>query len=294
MDQFVAPSAENPSMVTLDVSRVVRKYLDVPYAAESERQVLDIYLPEEGEGPFPTIMFIHGGAFVGGAKRSGQMLYVADGIARGYAVVSMEQRLLPEGKFPLPVFDVKYAIRFLKEHAAEYKLDPDRMALAGDSAGAYHAVFAAATAQIPAFAGPDADCDFDYSVKAAIGLFGVYDLAMQSQFTIDAGPFPGAKAVFNFADMFAGGDTRACRALAYLTDCKTYVTSRMPKVLIETGDADMVVPYHASLELVDKIRKVCGEDRAKLVVYPGANHGAPEFISPENIEIIFDFLKEAL
>ncbi|MBR3060134.1 MAG: alpha/beta hydrolase [Oscillospiraceae bacterium] len=293
MDQFVKVPGDTPMHTVLDVSRVERKYLDLAYG-EHPRQKLDIYLPETGEGPFPVIVYIHGGAFVGGDKRDDQMLHAADGIARGYAVVSYEQRLLPEGVFPLPVYDTKAALRWLKAHAKEYCLDPERFAIAGDSAGAYHALFAAATQEIPAFDGPEAPRGGDSRVKAAIGLFGVYDLAMQAQFSFDQGPFPGAKEVFNFADMFAGGDTRKCKALGYLTDCKTWVTPAMPKVLIQCGDHDQIVPYKASLELADRIRAVCGEDRAELDVFPGALHGDPAYLTKENIERLFRFLDGVL
>ena len=293
MDQFVKVPSDNPMNSALDVSRVKRKFLDLSYG-DHPKQKLDIYLPETGEGPFPTVVYIHGGAFVGGDKRDDQMLYVADGIVRGYAVVSFEQRLLPEGVFPLPVFDTKAALRWLKAHAGEYCLDPERFAIAGDSAGAYHALFAAATQDIPAFEGPDAPVGADSKVKAAIGLFGVYDLAMQAQFSFDMGPFPGAKEVFNFADMFAGGDTRDCKALGWATDCKSWVSEKMPRVLIQCGDHDQIVPYKASLELVDRIRAVCGPDRAELDIMPNALHGDPQYITPENIDRLFKFLGEAL
>ena len=293
MDQFVKVPGSNPMNSLLDVSRVKRKFLDLAYGP-APKQKLDLYLPEEGEGPFPTVIYIHGGAFVGGDKRDDQMLYAADGIRRGYAVASVDQRLLPEGVFPLAVFDFKAGIRFLKENAGKYGLDPDRFAVAGDSAGAYHALFAAATQDIPAFEGPDAPAGADSRVKAAIGLFGVYDLAMQAQFSFDMGPFPGAKEVFNFADMFAGGDTRKCLALGSLTDCKFWVSANMPKVLIQCGDHDQIVPCKASLELVDRIRQVCGEDRAELDVFPNALHGDPAYITPENIDRLFAFLDKAL
>ena len=125
MDQFVKIPSENPMNSALDVSRVKRKFLDLAYG-EHPKQKLDIYLPETGEGPFPAIVFIHGGGFLSGDKRDGQMIYVTDGIARGYAVVSFDQRLLPEGVFPLPVYDAKAALRWLKVHAGEYCLDPER------------------------------------------------------------------------------------------------------------------------------------------------------------------------
>ena len=57
----------------IDPSQFERCYLDVPYASEDSRQVLDIWLPNEGEGPFPLIVFVHGGGWVSGNKRENNM-----------------------------------------------------------------------------------------------------------------------------------------------------------------------------------------------------------------------------
>ena len=217
----------------------------------------------------------------------------SDLIGEGFVCSEACRAFFTERIGPSFSFSVPFQ-KWLKAHAGEYHLDPERFAIAGDSAGAYHALFAAATQEVPAFDGPEAPMGGDSRVKAAIGLFGVYDLAMQAQFSFDQGPFPGAKEVFNFADMFAGGDTRKCRALGYLTDCKTWVTPAMPRVLIQCGDHDQIVPYKASLELADRIRAVCGEDRAELDIFPGALHGDPAYITKENIERLFRFLDSVL
>ena len=169
---------EDPSGSDMvDISGVKRKWLDVAYDSRSPSQVLDIYLPEEGEGPFPTYIFIHGGAFIAGDKQDLQFLLAADGVNRGYAVVSVEYRKGFESKAPAGLYDVKAAVRFLKAHAGEYRLDPQRFALGGDSAGAYYAVFAAATAAIPAFDGPAPVCPAaSGEVKAVVAQCGCYDL----------------------------------------------------------------------------------------------------------------------
>ena len=125
----------------VDVSPVTRKWLDVPYDDKSPSQVLDIYLPEEGEGPFPAYIFVHGGMFLLGDKQDMQFMLAIDGVNRGYAVISLEYRRALETKAPAALYDVKAALRFLRAHAAEYRLDPERFALGGDSAGAYYAVF---------------------------------------------------------------------------------------------------------------------------------------------------------
>ncbi len=119
----------------VDISGVKRKWLDVAYDSRSPSQVLDIYLPEEGEGPFPTYIFIHGGAFIAGDKQDLQFLLAADGVNRGYAVVSVEYRKGFESKAPAGLYDVKAAVRFLKAHAGEYRLDPQRFALGGTAPG---------------------------------------------------------------------------------------------------------------------------------------------------------------
>ena len=159
----------------VDISPVTRKWTDVAYDDKSPSQVLDIYLPEEGEGPFATYVFLHGGAFLFGDKQDVQFLLGIDGVNRGYAVVSVEYRRALETKMPAAVYDVKAALRFLRAHAAEYHLDPERFALGGDSAGAYYAVFAAATEGIAAFDGPDpANATFSSHVGAVIAQCGLY------------------------------------------------------------------------------------------------------------------------
>ena len=140
--KIVTPEAKPGefALPTMDVSAVKRKFLDIPYVpGGGNPQSLDIFLPDEGDGPFPTIIFIHGGAFWGGDKRDTQNIYLMNGIRRGYAVVNMNHRLSQEAKFPLPVYDVKAGVRFLRANAAKYCLDPDRFAVGGNSAGAYFA-----------------------------------------------------------------------------------------------------------------------------------------------------------
>ena len=112
---------------------VQRKWSDIAYANQSETQKLDIYLPEKGSGPFPVIISIHGGAFLGGDKIAAAAEMA--GLERGYALVRVNYRLYREARFPAPVYDVKAAVRFIKANAESYYLDSDRIAVWGDSAG---------------------------------------------------------------------------------------------------------------------------------------------------------------
>ena len=160
----------------IDVSGIKRKWLDVAYADQSPAQKLDIFLPDEGEGPFPVYIFMHGGAYLFGAKRDAQLFHAIDGVTKGYAVVTVEQRLAGEAQFPYGLFDLKAAIRYLRANAAQYKLDPEKFALAGDSAGAYYAIMCAATQDIPGFEDETmGNAGVSSKVQSVIGFYGGYD-----------------------------------------------------------------------------------------------------------------------
>lgn len=279
------------AMPVMDVSGVKRKFLDIPYVpGGGPRQSLDIFLPDEGEGPFPTIIFIHGGAFWGGDKRDMQNVYLMNGIRRGYAVVNVNHRLSDEVKFPLPVYDVKAAVRFLRANAAKYCLDGSRFAAGGNSAGAYFAAILGASAGVAALEDDSmGNPGVSSAVQAVIGLFGVYDLVEQSEFT-EKTPGMGGFKMPNFADQFAGVVCRDCPELMALTWPGSYVTKDCPPTLIQGGTADEVVPYEASPELVAKINAVCGEGRAILQSLEGRTHGHPDYAAPENEDRLFAFL----
>jgi acetyl esterase/lipase len=284
------------ALPTLDVSGLKRKFLDLNYAGTDDaRQTLDLYLPDEGDGPFPLIVFIHGGAFIGGDKRDFQVAFFMNGIRRGYAVASLNHRFSNESKFPESVYDVKAAVRFLRANAARFCLDPKRFAASGASAGAYYAAMLGCTAGVPAFedlsmGNPEADS----SVQAVIGMFGVYDLEWCSRFSDAAPPMPSGYKMPNFADLFVGVNCRENRELVSLTYPGNYVTKDCPPTLIEGGTADQVVPYEASPAFVEKINAVCGAGRATLQVIEGCTHGHPDYGSPENEARMFAFLDKAL
>jgi len=297
---------EDPSGSDMvDVSGVKRKWLDVPYASESPSQVLDIYLPEEGDGPFPTYVFIHGGAFIAGDKQDVQFLLAVDGVNRGYAVVSVEYRKGFESKAPCALYDVKAAIRFLRAHAKEYRLDPDRFALGGDSAGAYYAVFAAATAGIPAFDGPDPILPrVSGKVQAVVAQCGCYDVLLFA-------PPPEVEAAapkefvpgtipMNLMTIYIGANPRLFPDLAALLNPLTYIAEGFPPTLVQVGKADAVVPCTESEQLAAVIGERCGKDNVRFEAFEGWNHCAlnhivtPDWFMKANMDRVFGFLDGVL
>jgi len=297
---------EDPSGSDMvDVSRVKRKWLDVAYDSRSPSQVLDIYLPEEGEGPFPTYIFIHGGAFITGDKQDLQFLLAADGVNRGYAVVSVEYRKGFESKAPAGLYDVKAAVRFLKAHAGEYRLDPQRFALGGDSAGAYYAVFAAATAAIPAFDGPDPVWPAaSGEVKAVVAQCGCYDLLrMAPPPEVEAAApqeFVPGTIPANLMSIFIGANPRLFPDFAAWLNPLTYIAGDFPPTLVQVGREDAVVPCAESEKLAAVIGERCGRERVDFDIHEGWNHCALNHIVTKawfmkaNLDRVFAFLDRVL
>lgn len=115
---------------------------DVEYSRPNGKPLLlDIHLPD-GPGPFPAAIVVHGGGFDQGTKKSyvGPLLEVLT--KANYAWFSIDYRLAPEAHFPQPVEDVNNAIVWVKAHAAEYHVNPAKIALIGESAGAYLTTYA--------------------------------------------------------------------------------------------------------------------------------------------------------
>lgn len=280
----------------VDVSKIHRKFLDIPYATQSPNQKLDIYLPTEGDGPFPTVVFVHGGAFILGDKRDVQVCQALTGINRGYAVVSVEHRLAGEAKYPAGLFDVKAAIRFLRANAVTYMLDGDRFALYGDSAGGHYAVMAAATQGNTAFEdfsmGHQA---YSSAVQVVAGRFGVYDFLIQRE----KGSQNPPEADTNFETlemMLFGGKSTDITGLLHFTNVLNFVTKDFPPAYLQHGADDKTVNVAQSIQLAKKIRSVCGAGRVELAIMEGFDHGGidPQWDQPENDDMVFAFFDQYL
>ena len=146
-------------------------YRDLAYVPGGhERQKLDLYLPKDGTN-LPIIINIHGGAFRAGRKEDGVPLSY---LAQGYAVASINYRLSQHAVFPAQIEDCKAAVRWLRAHAAEYRLDPTRFAAWGSSAGGHLAAMLGTTGETKEF-NVGADLGQSSRVQAVVDYFGPTD-----------------------------------------------------------------------------------------------------------------------
>lgn len=157
----------------------------VTYATHDGVALLgDLYTPE-GPGPFPALVVVHGGGWQLGTRNAYQG-WGAHLAAAGYALFAVDYRLCkPEQKsYPEAVHDVRAAVQYLRGAAADLKIDPKRIGLWGDSAGAQLAALVALAGDHALFADGtrnDAFGAVSTKVKCCIGLYGVYDMAAQWQ-----------------------------------------------------------------------------------------------------------------
>ena len=149
---------------------------NIRYGDEGKWNLLDVYYPIATAAHLPTIVSVHGGGYVYGTKEVYRR-YCMDLARRGFAVVNFNYRLAPQWKFPTPLADTNAVLEWVCRNAETYHLDPQRLFLVGDSAGAQIASQYAAIATNPAYG---ALFDFtvpDISIRA-LGLnCGLYDAA---------------------------------------------------------------------------------------------------------------------
>ena len=158
--------------------------IDVVYAeVDGVPLRYDHYRPRRVEGPAPAVVFVHGGAWVGGdpSQAAGNALHFA---RRGIATIALSYRLAPAHRFPAPLDDVRRGLRHVRAHAAELGIDPTRLALLGLSAGAHLAILAHVAHALPDLhpALPADLGDVSEDVRAVMLHYGPYDLGRRTAF----------------------------------------------------------------------------------------------------------------
>jgi acetyl esterase/lipase len=267
-------------------------YKDLVYAPASATQKLNLYIPTSGTGPFPVVINIHGGGFKFGDKG---MLSEATGKAllnAGYAVASIDYRLSGEAIFPAAVQDAKAVVRFLRANAAEYNLNPDKIAVFGQSAGGNIASMVGVTGNISDY--DDASLGNEgvsSAVQAVINQYGPTDfLQMDDQAKAQGCSTSDQKHndSGSFESAYIGAEIQTVPDQVEKSNPITYISADTPPFLIQKGDQDCTVPVENTKMLADAL------SAANLdVTYTslaGAGHGGDQFETDENVALMISFL----
>lgn len=232
---------------------------NVTYLAADRAEKLDLYLPATpapGAPLAPAVVWIHGGGWTGGTKNEARAKEICGTLAAaGYVAVSIDYRL-GDGAWPTNLYDCKNAVRFLRAHATEYHLDPQRIAVAGGSAGGHLALMVGLTADEPAFEPTGAATPYpkiSSRVGAIVNLYGITNLLTRRK------PDPTGKPTEEFVDGGAikvyGATREANPTLWREVSPVTHVRKNSPPVLIMHGRADTTVDHEQAVELAAVLKK---------------------------------------
>lgn len=294
---WVDLSQEHPRPVFEHISR---KYLDVSYGPHN-MQALDIYLPEIGTPPFQTMILVHGGGFSRCDKRDLSVYPGFFALKEGFALASVNYRLLPEYRFPSQIYDVKAAIRFLKRHGAEYGLDPKHFFLYGDSAGGYLVSIVGTTQHARILEEnsdftPQESCEVKgvAAIAPLINLERHYDQLN----AVDYLSSELKKAMLDESSTilsdFIGSPNGQLGELAKTASVDTYLTKAAPPFYIQHGTNDTIIPPIQAMDFAEKLRDKIGNQNVVLDIIDGAKHVgcSPEFIEEKHVLPILNFFKK--
>lgn len=235
MLKLIDPSPEIPENLIVDKDLVFKE-------TEEKTLKLDIYRHRSVSEPTPTLVFIHGGSWKSGDKDDYRR-YLVDYAEKGYVTATVSYRFAQEAPFPAAFHDVVCAVKWLKAHAGEYFIDPDRMAVVGGSAGGHLAMMLGYHGDDDSYE-PECETEGDAAVKAIVNLYGPADL--RTDFAINH------PTVIKFVGKTYSEETKdAYDAVSPLH----FITPDDPPTLTFHGTIDDIVPVEQSDKLDEALKQ---------------------------------------
>ena len=266
-------------------------YSNIPYANDTlKKHLLDIYLPPGAKNNTPLIVWIHGGAWMLNDKYA-DMSYMKNTIKgfidSGYALASIDYRYSTEAVFPAQIQDCNEAVEFLYQHAAQYKLDKDRIALIGFSAGGH-------LASLMGLSNNNAVKEFytngnkpHFKIKCVLDFYGPSDFVM-----LASNPDTSINNMRNPVSILLGALPVDRPDLAKRASPVTYIDKNDPRFIIVQGEKDESVPNTQS-KILSAWLKLAGVQN-KLIIVPNAPHYGEMFDADYIRKELFQFLANNL
>jgi len=262
---------------------VTRRIDDLVYAAPAGRPLhADLYLPGGSAGPWPVIVWLHGGGWRFGDRRQAPDLS-RHFAGRGYAMVSIDYRLSAEALFPAQIEDVKTAVRWIRATADRYRLDAGRIGLWGSSAGGHLAALAATSGPGTFESAASEHAGFSSDIQAVVDGYGPVDFL---QLDAHRDPLdrpsddpesiplpPGMRSAHanSFESLLLGGPIEQHVERVAAANPLAYERPGVPPFLILHGTSDATVPPHQSQLLFEGLA-ARGVD-VTLCLIDGLGHG---------------------
>lgn len=228
---------------------------------------LELLYPKEPPiVPMPVVVWVHGGAWrAGGYQATGLMQGLAQ---QGYFCASLEYRFSQEAIFPAQIHDCKAGLRYLRAHAAEYRLNPDKIGVWGGSAGGHLVALLGTSGGVKELEGEEGNLDQSSRVQCVVDLFGPADMATMisdrgNQIMLENGLGPEESLI--------GGKLEDHLDVAKAASPVTYIDKTDPPFLILHGEQDKTVAI-AQSEKLDRMLREAGV-ASTLVRVKNAGHG---------------------
>ena len=259
-----APPGPPPTHANLDYAP--------PEPATSNGHKLDLYIPAGAARPLPVVIWTSGSAFRGDTGKNGAGRAAAQLNPAGYAVAGVSIRSSSQVLFPGQVHDIKAAIRWLRANASKYNLDPDHIAIMGDSSGGWTTAMAALTGDAPAMEGAVGTTGVSSRVQAAVAFYPPTNFLTMDAWAIrkcsgaachDSEKSPESQLL--------GCAIQTCPEKVRAASPMQYISAADPPIMILHGDSDQSVPHNQGEELYMALNKACKD--AIFISLPKAPHG---------------------
>lgn len=256
-DEKPAPAANEKSSGEIDFQQ------DIVYGTGGgEPLMLDLAMPKNLTKAVPGLIFIHGGGWQGGSRRSFDGR-ARDAAQKGYVAVSIGYRFAPKHRFPAQVEDCKCAVRWLRANAEKYHVDPNRIGVVGESAGAHLALMLGTMGKGDGLEGEGGQPEASSRVQAVVSFCGPTNLLAEV-------PTISKPILANFL----GGPVQEKADSAKAASPITYVTADDPPTLFIQGTKDPLVPHGQAVEMAEALTKVGVPGRVELLI--GEGHAWPK------------------
>jgi acetyl esterase/lipase len=256
----------------------VERTSDISYGPAGTRNLLDVYRHRDHPQGAPVLLQVHGGGWVIGDKDTQGIPLMQHMAARGWVCVAMNYRLSPRSRFPDHLVDVKRALAWTREHAAEFGADPSFVAVTGGSAGGHLAAMMAVTQNDPEYQ-PGFE-HADTSVQAAVPFYGVYDFAAES----------GTRSAQQRRDGYLN---RYVTHAEYMAAAEEYAKASpllrigpdAPPFFVVHGAHDTLVPVREAREFVERLHEISKQPVAYAEL-PGTQHAFDIFPSIRSAHMV--------
>lgn len=234
-------------------------------SVDGKNLLLDIYYPQmKSDTPMPLVVWIHGGAFRAGNKNRNQAIELNK---HGYITASINYRLSQEALWPALIHDCKAAIRYLRAHADQYKINPDKIGVWGSSAGGYLTAFLGTSGDVKVLEGEGEWQDQSSRVQAVVDFYGPTNFIKMCDFPSKM----DHAAADSPESQLLGAPVKKVPDKVKAADPITYISKDDPPFLIVHGDQDPLVPHNQSVILHEALEKA-GIDNT-LITVKGGGHG---------------------